>query len=102
MCFTCISDCPLNIPLTPLPAPVSCFIPSHCTAVDCCVDVDFLQRSFHAYIDLNTCDNMFTIGIEKLKIDPVNLTDYEFGEEKKFTILFKCSQQLPISWLNKI
>jgi hypothetical protein len=45
---------------------------------------------------------MFTIGIEKLKIDPVNLTDYEFGEEKKFTILFKCSQQLPISLLNEI
>ena len=102
MCFTCISDCPLTIPLTPLPAPASCFIPSHCTAVDCCVDVDFLQRSFHAYIDLNTCDNMFTIGIEKLKIDPVNLTDYEFGEEKKFTILFKCSQQSPTSLLNKI
>ena len=87
--FACISDCPLTVPLTPLPVPVSCFIPSRCTAVDCCVDVDFLQRSFHAYVDLNTCDNMFTVGIEKLKIDPVNLTDYQFGEEKKMHLYLK-------------
>jgi len=54
-------------------------IPSHCTAVDCCIDVDFLGRSFHAYLDLDTCNNQFTVGIEKLKLDPVSLLDYKFG-----------------------
>jgi hypothetical protein len=34
MCIVCISDCPLTVPLTPLPVSVSCFIPSHCTS-DC-------------------------------------------------------------------
>jgi hypothetical protein len=32
---------------------------------------------------------MFTVGIEKLKIDPVNLTDYQFGEEKKMHLYLK-------------
>jgi hypothetical protein len=32
---------------------------------------------------------MFTVGIEKLKIDPVKLTDYQFGEEKKMHLCLK-------------
>jgi hypothetical protein len=74
------TECPLTVPLTDLTIPASCFIPSHCTAIDCCIEVDFLHRSFHTYIDLNTCDNTFTLGIEKLKMDPINLTNYEFGK----------------------
>lgn len=72
-------DCPLNVPMTPLKVPATCLIPSHCTGVDCCVDIDLLGRSLHAYVDLDTCNNQFTVGIEKLKLDPVSLIDYKFG-----------------------
>lgn len=80
---TIFTDCPLTIPLTPLKIPATCMIPSHCTAVDCCIDVDFLGRSFHTYLDLDTCNNQFTVGIEKLKLDPVSLLDYKFGRWQK-------------------
>ncbi|XP_052090897.1 uncharacterized protein LOC127727822 [Mytilus californianus] len=80
------NDCPLGVPLKPLNIPATCRIPNHCTAIDCCIEVDFLHRSFHAYIDINTCDNMFTVGIEKLKIDPVSLINYEFGTTKNFNL----------------
>ncbi|CAC5409208.1 unnamed protein product [Mytilus coruscus] len=49
-----INKCPLAVPFPDLTIPASCYMPSHCTAVDCCIDVDFLHRSFHTYIDLNT------------------------------------------------
>ncbi|XP_052083602.1 uncharacterized protein LOC127720902 [Mytilus californianus] len=78
--------CPLDVSLTPLPSPVSCMIPSHCTAVYCCIDVDFLDRSFHAFLDVNMCTNVMTVGLEKLVIDPINLLDYEFGTTKHFNL----------------
>ncbi|VDI06314.1 Hypothetical predicted protein [Mytilus galloprovincialis] len=79
-------DCPLNVPMTPLKIPATCLIPSHCTAVDCCVDVDLLGRSLHAYVDLDTCNNQFSVGIEKLKLDPVSLIDYKFGTTNHFNL----------------
>lgn len=54
-------------------------IPSHCTAVDCCIDVDFLDRSFHAFLDVNMCKHVITVGIEKLVTEPISLLDYEYG-----------------------
>ncbi|XP_076076025.1 uncharacterized protein LOC143046848 [Mytilus galloprovincialis] len=80
------NECPLSVTLQELIIPASCYMPSHCTAVDCCIDVDFLHRSFHAYIDLNTCDNTFKLGIEKLKLDPISLTDYQFGTTEYFNL----------------
>ncbi|XP_063447091.1 uncharacterized protein LOC134726610 [Mytilus trossulus] len=80
------NECPLSVNFQDLTIQASCFMPSHCTAVDCCIDVDFLHRSFHTYIDLNTCDNTFKLGIEKLKLDPISLTDYQFGTTEQFNL----------------
>ncbi|VDI38368.1 Hypothetical predicted protein [Mytilus galloprovincialis] len=80
------NECPLAVLFPDLTIPASCFMPSHCTAVDFCIDVDFLHRSFHAYIDLNTCDNTFKLGIEKLKLDPISLTDHQFGTTEYFNL----------------
>ncbi|VDH92137.1 Hypothetical predicted protein [Mytilus galloprovincialis] len=78
--------CPLDVSLTPLPSPISCMIPSHCTAVDCCIDVDFLDRSFNAFLDVNMCTNVMTVGLEKLVTDPISLVDYTFGKTENFNL----------------
>ncbi|VDI43606.1 Hypothetical predicted protein [Mytilus galloprovincialis] len=79
-------SCPLDVSLTPLPSPVSCMISSHCTAVDCCIDVDFLDRSCNAFLDVNTCTNAMTVGLEKLVLGPISLLDYQFGKTEHFNL----------------
>lgn len=72
-------ECPLSVSTSPLNIPATCVILSHCTAIDCCVDVEFLHRSFHVLFDLNVCNNTFTIGIDRLQLEPMNLTSIEYG-----------------------
>ncbi|XP_063420822.1 uncharacterized protein LOC134706043 [Mytilus trossulus] len=79
-------ECPLDVSLTPMTSPISCLIPSHCTAVDCCIDVDFLDKSFHTFLDVNTCTNIMTVGIEKLVTDPISLLSYEYGKLQQFNL----------------
>ncbi|CAC5422115.1 unnamed protein product [Mytilus coruscus] len=73
------SECPLSVLQTILEIPATCVILSHCTAIDCCVDVDLLHRSLHVVFDLNVCNNTFTVGIDKLQLEPINLTNIEYG-----------------------
>ncbi|XP_071145134.1 uncharacterized protein [Mytilus edulis] len=80
------NSCSLDVSLTPLLGPISCMIPSHCTSVDCCIDVDFLDRSFNSFLDVNTCTNVMTVGIEKLVIDPISLLNYTFGKTEHFNL----------------
>ncbi|VDI11129.1 Hypothetical predicted protein, partial [Mytilus galloprovincialis] len=72
------TECPLSVLPTPLEIPATCVILSHCTAIDCCVDVDILHRSLHVVFDLNSCNNTFTVGIDKLQLELINLTNIEY------------------------
>ena len=74
-----IIDCPSSqLDLPELSGPVSCTLLSSCTAVDCCIYVDFLKRSFHAVLDIDMCSRKITLALEKLKID-LSVLDYTWG-----------------------
>ncbi|CAC5379438.1 unnamed protein product [Mytilus coruscus] len=55
--------------ITTLSGPISCNVPTQCSAVSCCVNIDFLQRSFHASVDIDPCDKKFMISIDDLQLD---------------------------------
>lgn len=74
-----IIDCPSSqLDLPALSGPVSCTLLSSCTAVDCCIYVDFLKRSFHALLDIDMCSRKITLAVEKLKMD-FSVLDYTWG-----------------------
>jgi hypothetical protein len=43
------------------------------------MNVDFLKRSFSAYVELDACQHKLRIGIENLEQE-INLFDYKWGE----------------------
>ena len=78
--MTChFSDCTENIgTISALSGPISCNVPSQCSAVDCCVHVDFLKRSFHAVVNIEPCERKFVITIENLQLD-LSYLSYQWG-----------------------
>lgn len=58
---------------------VSCYLPSLCTGFHCCVNVPDLNMSFSAYISVDPCNYLFTIGIEKFTFNK-SLDHYTFGK----------------------
>jgi hypothetical protein len=78
-----VSDCPTHFPLPVLSGPISCHIPELCTGVDCCVDVNLLSKSFHAFVYLDACNQMLNIGIEKLAFN-LTMFNYEWGKHEQF------------------
>ena len=80
--------------MTTLSGPISCVIPTTCTTVECCVYVDFLQRSFLAVLDIDPCSRTFTISIERFVIDLDYLT-YQWGKNLwKITSNIVCNSSL--------
>jgi hypothetical protein len=49
-------------------APFFCNLQSRlgdtCTNIDCCVNIDKLDITFRAYVNLDVCDKQITIGVE--------------------------------------
>jgi hypothetical protein len=76
-----ILDCQMDVLTSPITSSVSCLIEDKCTAVSCCVDIDFLQKSFETYITVDACNNRIVVGIEKLffniSLDEASLGVYE-------------------------
>ena len=62
-----------------LPNMVSCALMESCTAIDCCVDVYILSRTFNFAIDIDPCQNHIVLRIEKLTYS-VSLSDYQMGK----------------------
>lgn len=58
---------------------VSCYLPSLCTGFQCCVDVPDLNMSFNAYLSVDPCNYMLTVGIEKFTFNK-SLDHYTFGK----------------------
>ncbi|KAK3612536.1 hypothetical protein CHS0354_024513, partial [Potamilus streckersoni] len=75
-------ECTLNTTLLPISDPLSCVIPETCSAIECCLDVDLIGRSFNSHIQLDPCNFLLTVGIENFSFN-VSLLDYEWGVEEK-------------------
>ena len=58
---------------------VTCYVPSQCTAVDCCLDVPALDMSFHTYLSIDPCQYTLYIGIDKYSFK-VSLDQIKYGE----------------------
>ena len=69
---------------------VSCYLPSLCTGFQCCVDVPDLNMSFNAYLSVDPCNYMLTVGIEKFTFNK-SLDHYTFGKS-----YIKCKTSLDI------
>lgn len=77
--FFFTTECPSMPNLVhPLSSDIACYIPDHCTAVDCCVYVELLDRSFHVYLDIDSCYYRLTVGVERMNYT-LNLIDYKWG-----------------------
>ncbi|XP_062596534.1 uncharacterized protein LOC134257978, partial [Saccostrea cucullata] len=64
---------------------VSCYLPSLCTGFHCCVDVPDFNMSFNAYLSVDPCNYMFTVGIEKFTVSK-SLDQFKFGEDEVFSL----------------
>ncbi|VDI08030.1 Hypothetical predicted protein [Mytilus galloprovincialis] len=73
------NECP-SMPnsLNPLSSYIACYIPDHCTAVDCCLDVELLDRSFHIFVDIDSCYYRLTIGVERMSYTLNLINDYKW------------------------
>ncbi|KAJ8320500.1 LOW QUALITY PROTEIN: hypothetical protein KUTeg_002087 [Tegillarca granosa] len=78
-------DCPSANIKTNLPSVASCYISDKCSAVDCCVDVPFVNRSIKAFIEINPCDLSVTVGIEKMSLK-LMMFDYKLGQKHQFLL----------------
>ena len=58
---------------------MTCYLPTRCTAVECCVEVPAISTSFNAHVDIDPCNYMLRIGIEKFSFNK-SLDQYSFGE----------------------
>ncbi|XP_052071180.1 uncharacterized protein LOC127709616 [Mytilus californianus] len=80
------SDCQdSKIELPDLPDYLTCYLDSTCMGIQCCWDVDFISRSFHSHLTVDTCSYILKFGVEKLEFE-VTLDDYEWGEWKQFDL----------------
>lgn len=68
----------MDVLTSPISDSVTCLIKDTCTAVSCCMDIDFLQRSFESYITIDACNHWIHVGIEKLSFN-ISFDDLSFG-----------------------
>ena len=80
----CFSACAEQLVLPVLPDDTVCSVPSHCTAVDCCVEFPFINRNLNFKVDLNTCDYTLTISIENVEFTRMTFRTV-WGKWKKNT-----------------
>jgi hypothetical protein len=79
--FIC-TDCSLGVNISPLENILSCNLQESCSAVDCCVDIYLLERSFNVKFNLDPCSSTLELSIERLHFD-VSLDDYVSGTYRK-------------------
>lgn len=67
--------------MTQIPSglPLSCHIKDHCTAIECCLDLQSpLQQTIHFFMDLDLCLQTLKLGIENLMFE-TTLLSYAYG-----------------------
>ncbi|XP_067658325.1 uncharacterized protein [Haliotis asinina] len=77
--------CARDIALNSLPDGVSCHIPEHCTAVECCVTSAKLERTFNVKVNVDHNNQVLIVGIEKL-VHQRSLHTYKWGTEENFSL----------------
>ncbi|XP_052081234.1 uncharacterized protein LOC127719258 [Mytilus californianus] len=77
------TGCSSKITLTEIPDPITCYLDTSCTRVECCVDIDFIPYSFHTYLNIDPCKQMFTVGIERFHRN-ISLSNYQWGVQEEF------------------
>jgi hypothetical protein len=81
--FSLITDlfleCDQALTLPALPDSAVCILEDTCTGVTCCINVDFLHKTFSAFVELDACNHSLKFGIEKIQ-EQINLFDYSFGK----------------------
>ena len=85
--FVTLLDCPAELlsALPPLSGPFTCYIPEYCSGISCCADIDIISRSFNAYLLLDTCKFVLTVGIEDYKTE-IPLKFYKWGTDESFAL----------------
>ncbi|XP_053400990.1 uncharacterized protein LOC123541000 [Mercenaria mercenaria] len=79
------NECPYDVDLPQLPDSTKCRVPTFCTGIECCTEVNLVRRHIRTYIFLHTCLGRLEIGIEKMKYT-LDLNDFEFGTEKSVSL----------------
>ncbi|XP_053398211.1 uncharacterized protein LOC128556642 [Mercenaria mercenaria] len=79
-------DCPLDLTLPRLPHELRCYVPSYCTGVECCLNIDVLKRGFSVVLSMDACSNRLVVSIDNLKLN-VSLVDYEWGSAKSMSLM---------------
>ncbi|KAL5015120.1 hypothetical protein ScPMuIL_009390 [Solemya velum] len=77
------SECPEFIELRDFDDPVACHVPRYCTGLDCCTQVEMVQRAFHTYVLIDSCNYKITIAVENLMFE-IKLFEYDFGETQSY------------------
>ncbi|XP_046562951.1 uncharacterized protein LOC124271844 [Haliotis rubra] len=78
-------DCPASLTLPTLPDSVTCHLSDPCGSIQCCIDVDFIGRSFNVQVGIDPCTYTFTMGIEKLVFTRI-LSNYKWGNVEHFSL----------------
>ena len=80
MCFYIIffTECPANLALPKIRGTTACHIKNTCTAIQCCVEVGKVGRSFEVELDIDFCNQKLTFGVEKLT-ETLSLQGFEYG-----------------------
>eukprot|EP00105_Crassostrea_gigas_P044414 XP_019928562.1 PREDICTED: uncharacterized protein LOC105342368 [Crassostrea gigas] len=83
-------DCPLDVGnMTELSdvLPISCHLMSHCTGVECCLDLhDPLQQTIYFFLDLDFCLQTLRVGVETLVYEKT-LFSYQYGVKDEFSLM---------------
>ena len=72
---------------------VTCYLPSLCTAIECCVEVTPLSRSFHLYLNIDPCNYLLRVGIDIFYLNQ-SLDRYTFGKALRGALYFMVSNDV--------
>ncbi|XP_071123205.1 uncharacterized protein [Mytilus edulis] len=57
---------------------ITCYLDETCLSLQCCREADFISKSFFVRVEIDPCNYLVTLQIEKLIIN-TTLNDYEWG-----------------------
>ncbi|XP_053398282.1 uncharacterized protein LOC128556671 [Mercenaria mercenaria] len=78
-----ISECPYTVQLPLLLDGIQCTLLDYCTSVSCCVALKQIGYNLQADLDIDTCNQILTIKIERLKKEII-LIEYDYGALEEF------------------
>ncbi|XP_052083604.1 uncharacterized protein LOC127720904 [Mytilus californianus] len=58
---------------------ITCYLDDSCNNVQCCLDVDLIDRSLYFFVNFDPCNYVLKFGIERLEMD-ILLNSYHWGE----------------------